>query len=90
MLAGTRFGLRGMDALGVLLYKILKRIGKSKSSADVLKELQEMSISSVPGDVMQEIDEEGTVFWFSNGKEKITKFRSIENRLTKIRKKIRF
>ncbi|MDO8438344.1 MAG: hypothetical protein Q7S69_09370 [Nitrosomonadaceae bacterium] len=75
---------RREDPLSAVLYNILLKLGKSASFKVVWKELQGMAVGS-QGGVFQEVDE-SAVYWRSGGVDKITKSRSIENRLTKIRK----
>lgn len=76
---------RGMDALGVVLCEILKRIGKGAPARAVWEELKNIASASLSRNVIQEVDE-NEVYWQSGGVEKQTKFRSIENRLIQIRK----
>lgn len=78
---------RSTDTLGDVLLEILERIGKSASAKDVWKELQKMADSHWYDAVIQEVDDE-KVYWRKGHTEKQTKFRSIANRLIKIRKKI--
>lgn len=79
---------RGLDDLGNILFKILRQFGKKASSNEVFAELLRIAKTRSPNSIIQEVDEENTVYWRNGrGFEKTTSSRSIRNRLANLRKK---
>ena len=74
-----------LDALGRLILDTMRDLEGEMRRGPKAKEIWE----SLPiGDVVQEREGYDTVWWQSKGREKKTTFRSFENRVTKIRKKL--
>jgi len=74
-----------LDALGRLILDTMTDLEGEMRRRPKAKEIWE----SLPiGDVVQEREGYDTVWWQSKGREKKTTFRSFENRVTKIRKKL--
>ncbi|PSJ18335.1 hypothetical protein [Nitrosomonas supralitoralis] len=84
----TRPLQRGIDRLSKILLEILKQLGKEVSSKDVLKELRRIAEDRLPNAVILEVDDDNSVCWKSKKGITDTPFRHLENRLSKLRKKI--
>jgi hypothetical protein len=76
---------RKSDQLSDLMERTLMQMEGKRTSTDIIANLGRYDEEHI----IQEIDaEEGIIYWRTSGKDKTTTFKSFENRLSSIRKKI--